>query len=119
MKTPVLYGVRCRNCGASIPATHAESKNAIRLWNRRSGLATLGGKATRGKVSRRKLAAIRRNLKKARETRQLSRLRRMAETAYATLRFYRQQERELIEAEVAKSPAELNTMGPLLRKDSA
>src|SRR5208283_956460 len=72
---PVRYGVQCRGCGASVPARHASQQDAISVWNRRSGLATLGGKATKGLRSRRKLAAAKRNLRKARQTRQLNRLR--------------------------------------------
>jgi hypothetical protein len=81
-------------------------------------LARLGGKATRGKVSRRKLAAIRRNLKKARGTRQLNRLRQMTETAYRTLQSYREREWAMIEA-AAVNQAELMRLEPMVRKDPA
>src|SRR5437868_8941977 len=29
---PPLYGVRCRNCGASIPTTRTTAKEAISVW---------------------------------------------------------------------------------------
>jgi hypothetical protein len=68
---PLLYGVHCRSCGANIPATHPKSQDAISAWNRRSGLAAMGGRATRGIRSPRKLAAARRNLKVARQWKQI------------------------------------------------
>ncbi len=113
---PLTYGVRCRSCGASIPAIHTEYQDAVRAWNRRSGLAMLGGRATRGIRSRRKLAAARRNLKKARQTRQLNRLRQAEEVIYARLRPYRQQETAIIEAAVAGSRAELAILEPRIRQ---
>lgn len=94
---PLFYGVTCRNCGASIPRTHATASEAISVWNRRSGLATLGGKATAGLRSPQKLEAARRNLKKAREVRQLNRIRAEAEAAYNQLQYYRKVERADLE----------------------
>ncbi len=119
---PLLFGVQCRCCRASIPATHTEYQDAVRAWNRRSGLAMLGGKATRGLRSRRKLAAARRNLKKARQTRQQNRTWRAVDAAYATLKPFREQELALAEASVARDRAELKALEPkimshpLLRK---
>lgn len=114
---PLLYGVRCRDCGASIPAIHRRSNDAIQVWNRRSGLAAVGGRATKGLCSPRKLAAARRNLEKAREVRQLNRLRQSAEATYAALKPLREQERRLIEARLAESRAELATLEPLIKQD--
>lgn len=102
---PLLYGVACRNCGASIPRTHATASGAISVWNRRSGLATLGGKATAGLRSPQKLEAARRNLKKAREVRQLSRIRSKAEAAYNELQQYREVERADLEGLQAEDMA--------------
>lgn len=95
---PLLYGVRCRNCGASIPTTRTTAKEAISIWNRRSGLASRGGKATAGIRTPGKLSAARRNLEKARQVRQLNRLRASEETAYTTLQQFRQMERAELEA---------------------
>ena len=98
---PPLYGVKCRNCGASIPTTHATAREAISAWNRRAGLAAVGGKATKGLRSRRKITVAKRNLKKARQVRRLNRLRAEAETAYTKLQEYRAVERAKLEAAVA------------------
>lgn len=111
---PVLYGVRCRDCAASIPAKHPNIKDATRAWNKRSGLASVGGKATKGIRSRRKLAAARRNLKTARQWK-LVRLR--VETAYATLRPYRVQELAKLEATAAEDRAWLQEREPLIMAD--
>ena len=102
---PPSYGVKCRNCGASIPTSRATAREAISAWNRRAGLATRGGKATKGIRSRRKLAAARRNLKKARQVRQLNRLRAEVEVAYAKLQPYRAAERAELEVSYAKDMA--------------
>ncbi len=98
---PPLYGIKCRNCGASIPASYATTTEAISAWNRRAGLARLGGKSTAGIRSRRRVAAARRNLKKARHVRQFNRLRAEGEAAYTTLQEYRAVERAELEAAVA------------------
>jgi restriction alleviation protein Lar len=113
---PPLYGIRCRNCGASVPTIRATAKEAISVWNRRAGLASVGGKATAGIRSRRKLAAARRNLKKAREVRQLNRIRLSLETAYAHIRPYREQEFAESQAALAKSWAELAVLEPRIRR---
>jgi Restriction alleviation protein Lar len=115
--SPVRYGIQCRTCGASIPAIHPTSQAAILVWNQRRGLASSGGKATRGKCSRRKLAAARNNLKKARQVRQVNRLRNGAEAAFKALQPHRQREREWIEAQLAESRAELVDLEPLIKKD--
>ena len=99
---PPLYGVKCRNCGASIPTTRATATEAISVWNRRAGLASLGGRATAGIRSRRKIAAAKRNLNKARQVRKLNRLRTEEEVAYAKLKHYRTIERAELEAAVAE-----------------
>lgn len=65
-------------------------------------MATVGGKATAGIRSRRKLAAAMRNLKKARHVRKLNRLRAKAEVAYTTLQHYRNPERVELEAAIAE-----------------
>jgi hypothetical protein len=99
----VRYGVQCRTCGASIPAIRPKSQDAIRAWNRRLSLARLGGKATRGLRSGRKLAAALCNLKKGQsQVRQVNKLRQGAEAAFTELAPYR--EREWIGAQVAESP---------------
>ena len=114
---PVLFGVQCRNCGASIPARHAQYKDAVRAWNPRSGLAAMGGRATRGIRSRRKLAAARRNLKKARQVRQINRLRQGIEAAYTALKPYRQREFAMAEAALAQERAELKILEPKIMSD--
>lgn len=114
---PVRHGVQCRNCGASIPATHPKCQDAISAWNRRSGLAMLGGRATRGIRSRRKLEAARDNLQKARQARKLNRLRHGVEVAYAAIKPYRQQQLAESEAAVAESRDELAILGPKIVKD--
>lgn len=110
-----MYGVKCRDCGASIPAVHTEYRYAVGAWNRRSGLAKLGGESTCGLKSARKLAAARRNLKKAREVRQLNRMRQEIEAAYAVIKPYRQQESARMEAAIAKSRAEIAALEPVIR----
>ena len=93
---PLLYGIHCRNCGAGIPARYTSQQKAIQVWNRRSGLASLGGRATRGIRSRRKLAAARRNLKRARK---LTWLRREIDAAMAVIKPFH--DKEMAENEAA------------------
>lgn len=114
---PPSYGVKCRNCGASIPTSRATAREAISAWNRRAGLATRGGKATKGIRSRRKLAAARRNLKKARQVRQLNRLRAEVEVAYAKLQPYRAAERAELEVSYAKDMAWFKEREPVIMAD--
>ena len=114
---PPLYGVKCRNCCASIPTTRASAKEAISVWNRRAGLARCGGKATKGIRSRRKVAAARRNLKKARHVRQLTRLQGKVEAAYAKLRPYRAAERAELEALCAEDRAWLKEREQMIMAD--
>ena len=114
---PLLYGVTCRNCGASIRAIHPKKEDAIRAWNRRSGLASIGGRATRGNRSRRKLAAARRNLKTAREVRKLNRMRATVEAAYASIKPYRDQELTEMEAASAENRAWLKEREHLILAD--
>jgi len=100
---PLLYGVGCRDCGASIPAIHLNRQDAVRLWNRRKGLAALGGKATAGKCSRLKRISCRRNLKRGREAKQLKRLRTEFEAKMRLLRSARAVERAEMQAARAEN----------------
>jgi hypothetical protein len=109
--TPTRYGIQCRNCGASVPARHASHQDAIRAWNRRSGLAMLGGRATKGLRSRRKLAAARRNLKTAR---QWKLIRQRVETAYTAIKPYREKQLAETEAAIAADRAWLKEREPLI-----
>lgn len=68
-------------------------------------------------MTSKKQRACCKNLKKARETLRLNRLRIAAGAAYTTLQPYRQQERAMIEEAVAKSRAELKTLESLIRQD--
>jgi transcription elongation factor Elf1 len=69
-------GVRCTGCGVSFPAIYKNLDQPIALWSQRRGtVSSAGGRATRGKCSRRKLRAARRNLKKGRQQKQLKRIR--------------------------------------------
>ena|SRR5208337_4746276 len=111
---PLLLGVRCRNCGANIPATHPKCQDAIRAWNRRSGLATLGGRATRGIRSPRKLAAAQRNLKTARKWKLI---RQRVEAAYNALKPYRQKQLAEMEEALAADRAWLQEREPLILAD--
>src|ERR1051326_1964286 len=70
------YGVSCCGCPARFPETYQTPAEAVTAWSSRRGtVASLGGKATAGKCSRRKLRASKRNLRKAREKKQLKRIR--------------------------------------------
>jgi hypothetical protein len=71
----------------------------------------------KGLRSKRKLAAARRNLKKARQARQLNWLRHGVEVAYATIKPYRQQELAESKAAFAASMAELAVLEPLIRQN--
>ena len=75
-------------------------------------MAALGGKATKGLRSRRKLVAARRNLKKARQARQLNRLRQEFEAAYVVLKPYREKQLAEMEAAIARDRAELKLLEP-------
>jgi hypothetical protein len=77
----------------------------------------MGGRATRGIRSRRKLAAARRNLKKARQVRQINRLRQGIEAAYTALKPYRQREFAMAEAALAQERAELKILEPKIMSD--
>jgi hypothetical protein len=112
--SPMRFGVRCRSCGASVPVRHASQDDAVRAWNQRRGLATVGGKATRGIRSRRKLAAARRNLKTARKWKLI---RQRVEAAYTALKPYRQKQLAEMEAAVAADRAWLKEKEPLILAD--
>lgn len=111
---PLLFGVHCRSCGANIPATHPKCQDAISAWNRRSGLAMLGGRATKGLRSRRKLAAARRNLRTARKWKLI---RQRVEAAYTTLKPLRAAELAEMEAALAADLAWLKEREPVILAD--
>jgi hypothetical protein len=111
---PLLFGVHCRSCGANIPATHHKCQDAISAWNRRSGLAAMGGRATRGIRSRRKLVAARRNLKMAR---QWKLIRQRVEAAHTALKPLRAAELAEKEAALAADLAWLKEREPVILAD--
>jgi len=112
----LLFGVHCRSCGANIPATHYKCQDAISAWNRRSGLAAMGGRATRGIRSRRKLAAARRNLRTARKWKLI---RQEVEAAYTAIKPVRAAELAEMEAAVAADRAWLQKREPMILADPA
>lgn len=116
---PLLFGVRCHRCGASVPASHPDREDAVRAWNRRSGLATLGGKATRGKSSWKKRRACRRNLGIARRRKKLKAVKTQIDTAASRLKVLREVELASLEEASARDRAELEALAhhPVLRKD--
>jgi len=74
----------------------------------------MGGRATRGIRSRRKLAAARRNLKTAR---QWKRIRQSVESAYTALKPLRAAELAEMEAAVAEDRAWLQEREPMILAD--
>jgi len=98
----VGVGVRCTNCGASIPQIHSSAAEATTAWNHRcnspASLAALGGAATRGLSTRRKRVSSRRNLRKARERKHLRGIKAGIEESYAALQVARKGEQAEIEA---------------------
>jgi Na+-translocating ferredoxin:NAD+ oxidoreductase RnfC subunit len=112
-------GIRCINCGMSIPPNHANSIEAAATWNRRQGsakaLAALGGAATRGLSTPRKRAASRRNLKKARARKKLKRIQAGIEIAYTRLKQARRAEQADVEAAAARSYARLMDLESLIQ----
>ena len=111
---PVMYGVVCRNCGISSKTIHTRVQDAVRVWNRRSGLATMGGRATRGNRSKRKLAAAKRNLKRAREQKKLKWIMNRCEAIYWQLKPFREAEIAEAEAGMAEDLARLKEKEPLI-----
>lgn|ERR1051325_10957748 len=66
------YGVNCSHCRCAFLPVFSTDIEAILHWNRRTGTSSAaGGRATRGKCSRRKLRAAKRNLRRARERKQI------------------------------------------------
>jgi hypothetical protein len=63
---PLRYGVICLDCPAEIPPLLLTQEVAIRIWNRRSGLAAIGGQATKGIMTQKKRKACQKNLELAR-----------------------------------------------------
>ena len=117
--SPVLYGVQCRSCGANIPANRAKSQDAIQAWNRRRGLASAGGKATKGIMTRKKHRSCRRNLRIARREKKMKSIRAEGEVLYWKLKELRAVERAEMQAERAENLAWLKQREPQIMADPA
>ena len=106
------YGVQCA-CGASLQPSHRTLVEALIRWNKRSGgAAAAGGRATKGLCSRRKLAAAKRNLKKARYARLVIRLKVKTAAAIAQLRPYREAEQLRLEGSAGGCRSRLAALLP-------
>jgi hypothetical protein len=114
------FGIRCRGCGVSYPAIYKTRDEVVALWNRRSGTASaFGGRATKGKCSRRKLRAARRNLRKAREQKQLKGIYARIEALMPQLQEARAVELAEAEKALAESRTKLKALEPAIMADPA
>lgn len=112
------FGVRCAGCGVLFPAIYRTCDEVIALWAKRAGIPSwFGGKATKGISTRRKRRACRRNLKKARQRKQLKRIRDNAEALMPQLQAMRHKELAEAELAVAQSRARLKAHEPQILAD--
>jgi hypothetical protein len=108
---PTRFGAHCRQCGVCVLPVYQDQDQAVALWNRRSGtISALGGKATGGKCSRRKLRAAKRNLKKGRQQKQLKRIRANIEIMAPQLRAARVAELSEAKERAAQSFARVQAL---------
>src|ERR1035438_8409471 len=115
---PLRYGVDCSDCPAEIPALLLTQGVAIRLWNRRSGMASaFGGRATKGKSSWRKRRACRRNLRIARRKKKLKQIRTHVDVVVSWLKEFRAGELAEMQAAVAQGWEELKVLEPVIMAD--
>jgi len=97
---PTRYGIRCAVCHGGFQPVYETCDEAAIMWNRRSGgISAAGGRATRGLRSRRKAAASKRNLKKARAAKKLKKICTRIDVAFEKLKPLR--ESEIAQAEEA------------------
>jgi hypothetical protein len=114
------YGVLCCGCQARFPETFKTWDEAVAAWSSRRGtVASFGGRATAGKCSRRKLRASKRNLRKARERKQLKRIRAKLEELMPLLRAAREAEMADFQKQIAKDRAWVRSMEPVFRQHPA
>jgi hypothetical protein len=110
------HGVHCLCCRAGFLPVYETQAEVVALWNCRRGTASaFGGRSSRGLRSRRKLAAAKRNLKLARQSKLLKRVRTKTDEAVARLRPYREAERLRLEALAARSRSRLDADPALSR----
>jgi hypothetical protein len=91
--------IQCEDCDLRTPSGHPEKEEQLRAWwNRRAGSpSAYGGRATKGISTKRKRAASRRNLRRARV---VAKSRRMADKLEAM----REVEEAEYQAEIAALP---------------
>jgi hypothetical protein len=91
--------IQCEDCDLRTPSSQPENEEQLRAWwNRRKGSpSAFGGRATKGISTKRKRAASRRNLRRARV---VAKSRRMAEKLQAM----REVEEAEYQAEIAALP---------------
>ncbi|HEV2392685.1 MAG TPA: Lar family restriction alleviation protein [Verrucomicrobiae bacterium] len=102
------FGVQCRCCRASVATVWQTADQALRWWNlRQSGPSYHGGLATKGISTAKKRRACRRNLKRARQQKQLQRIRRNVEEIMPQLQAARAEEMAEAQTAAAQSRARL------------
>lgn len=112
------FGVRCAGCGVLFPAIYRTCDEVIALWAKRAGIPSwFGGKATKGISTRRKRRACRRNLKKARQRKQIKRIRADTEAIMPQLQAARAPELADLQAAAAQSRARLKALEPIIMAD--
>ncbi|MGD0614170.1 MAG: Lar family restriction alleviation protein, partial [Verrucomicrobiota bacterium] len=117
---PTRYGIHCPGCAAGFLPVLETEREAVARWNRRAGtVSAAGGRATRGLTSRRKAAAARRNLRKAREQKQLNALKREITARLEALRSNRQEMEQWVTAQTAESRQRLKKLLDELRDHPA
>lgn len=113
-----LFGVRCGGCQVFFPERFQTCQDAVAAWCLRRGTSSaLGGAATAGVRSRRKLRAAKKNLRKARDQKQLKRIRAAIEVMVPLLREARRREIAKLEGKIAQERAWLQQVEPLLIRD--
>ena|SRR5208282_3694319 len=112
------FGIGCPGCPVAIPAIYQSAEVAVMWWNLRQGTASYrGGLATKGLSTRRKRRACRRNLRKARQQKQLRRIRGHTESTMVMLKAARAVEMAEVQAAAKISRAKLAALEPQIRAD--
>jgi hypothetical protein len=114
---PKGYGISCCGCLMRFPERFRTWDDAITAWmSRRGTVSSLGGKATAGRCSRRKLRASKRNLRRARERQQLMRIRAKVEKLASLVRIAREVEMADLQKKVAEDREWVRSMEPVFRQ---
>ena len=114
--SPPRFGVRCGGCQVRVSEIYQSREEALAAWGQRRGTASyFGGRATKGLTTRRKNAACRKNLRRAREKKRLNALWRKILTNIEIARSYRQEQANWATHQAMKSRERLRVLMDSLR----